>query len=57
MYIKQFLLGLLMQACFLHKFISMSISFIVEEILRQHQKIIKKTCLFIMKMKTGLTCL
>ena len=43
MYIKEFTLGLLMQAWSLHKFLSMTIFFIVDERLWQHQTIIKKT--------------
>ena len=40
--LKNLLLGLLMQTCFLHKFSLMTVFFIVEERLQQHQAIKKR---------------
>ena len=40
--LKNSILGLLMQTCFLHKFSLMTKFFIVEERLKEHQTIIKK---------------
>ena len=41
--LKNLLLELLKQACFLHKFSLMAIFFKVEERLQEHQTVIKKT--------------